>query len=444
MTVSSRAFLGGLPNAVQQAGAALTSGATFPSTMPLSYLQTDAPGDVARMLSVDPSKTWLGVALPPLDGYSSTGSPWPVDFVALVNHNLSTGAYYRVAGKAAATAGEPLTFESVAPNAISGSGVTGVVASIDEAVDSPDGAAVSINGASSYLHVSFASPVASPTSTDALGECFVVRMKCNYDGAAVVTARLYRAGTLVATLGTCRPRAAYGYFQFFAQGLAASGVPAADVELRLFSDSAFSTVDVDLVRWVTETTAAPAIADSGWLPVPSTGADALLGATLPDTVGLEPQKILLHETASSPSCRKFGLYLRDAGNSDGFLQGGVLPAGPAFRTTHAPLLGDVFGVQDLSLKSAAWSGAQHGTAKRRRRILPVRYMLTTAEAVSLVERLDWRLGTLRCVLVALFPQESDARALLMTAWCSVDELSMLSSAGVPGWHGKQYTFRERL
>ncbi|MBL0220037.1 MAG: hypothetical protein IPQ07_39995 [Myxococcales bacterium] len=413
--------------------------------MPIANLKTAQPGDVARLLSVDPSLTWVSAALPAMDGLSGTASPWPVDFGALVNHNLSSGAYYRIAGKAAATAGDPLSFESVAPNGISGSGVTGVVGSIDEAIDSPDGVAVTVHGASSYLHVAFATPAGSPSSTDPAGEVFVVRARCDYDGAAVVTAKLYNSGALVATLGTFRPRASYGYFQVSAAGLASSGVPSANVELRLSLDSAFAILEVDLVRWVTETTASAAAIDSGWRAVPSAAVDPLLGSTPADAVGTEPQKTLLGEVSGGLSAREVAIYLRDASNADGFLQAGVLVAGPAFRTATPPALGELLGAEDLSLRMEAWGGATFGVAKRRRRVLPLRWhSLTAGEAVALHERLSWRLGTLGGVLVAMFPQSTDGFERLATAWCSVEELPAISSGGVPGKYSAEARFIERL
>jgi len=434
----SKAYIGGAPNVCSVEGVEILAAGAYPADMPPENLASDDPGEVARILSVDPAETMWTFGLAAQEG---GGNDWPVDFFALVNHNLTSAATFKVAGKLYASLGDAMQFERLYPSAISGSGVTGTVSRLTDSPFAPDDTAVTVSGVSSYLHATMQDPSAGLFNGTANGQAFYLRAKASTAGYTV-TVQLYSAGSLVGTLGAVVATTDYQVFGFVWPGVISSPN---DVEVRIVWGQAAATLSVDSLVWVAEVDNVGHDFDSGWLPVPSAAADSQFGGTSAADVALEPQRSLEVLIPGGLSLQRLAVAIRDPNNPDGFVQAGVAVAGPAFRTEYAPALGDFLGVEDLSTGGETIGGADFGSAGRRRRVLPVTFgALTRAELLGLLERIDWRKGARGAVWVSLCPEETDASARLAAAWCNVGPLERARATAIPGRFSKSYTFLEKL
>lgn len=436
--MASKAYIGGVPSVVSVAGVEILAGGPYPDDMPPENLATDEPGEVARILSVDPAETFWTFSLAAQEGGAND---WPLDFFALVNHNLTAAATFKVAGKLYASLGDALQFERLYPTAISGSGVSGTVTRLTDSPFAPDDSEVTVSGVSSYLHATMADPSAGLFAGTGGAQAFYLRAKASTAGYTV-TVQLYSAGAFVSTLGTFTAPADYEVFGFVVPGTIASPN---DVEVRILWGQAAATLFVDSLVWVAEVDNYGHDFDSGWLPVPSAVADSQFGGTSAADVALEPQRSLEVLIPGGLSLQRLAVAIRDPNNPDGFVQAGVAVAGPAFRTEYAPALGEFVGIDDLSTGGETIGGSDFGSAGRRRRVLPVRFgALTREELLGLLERVDWRKGSRGAVWVSLCPEETDASARLAAAWCNVGPLERPQASPIPGRFSKSYTFPEKL
>lgn len=424
-------------------GAPFASSATFEvAGMTALNLATDEPSDRCRVSTLHPLETVYG------ETYGiGTLATRTLGGMGLINCNLSRFGRYRIVGLTSGVFSSTVfNTERLTPAAIlASSNITGAVADVDEAPESPDANyIVPTSTASEWTaRFSFATPATTP-ATGASKQAFVVWVQ--YGVAAALTipllkAELYEAGVLVSSLGTRVVSVAAGQLLIFAWDAALlSAASGADVEVRLstIGNSSTGYVKLGALEWISEHSSFAF--DSGWLASPFDGPSSFWGGTYAVDAGPEPMKNLAYLPASPwagvaswafmisddqvDSLRTAALYAGDVSNPLSYSQAGVLVKGPAFIPTvvnfaHGPLVA----VRDSSPVAHTVGGQETGGRRAARRIMPVTItQVVETEGYDLFDRLDWRKGRKLPVLVVKFPDADAATQRHTTLWATMEDM----------------------
>lgn len=415
------------------------------ATMPIGNLQTDEPSELWRHTNLDPAESWLFWTNSSYGAGLQTS--FDVNAMSLINHNLSRDAKVRFV-LSDFNIDEPI---SLAPTSLeSSTNFTGGFADVDDNPFAPDGnnMTTSTPGVASQARFGFDTP-ADPPTTGADNQAFVALVTGSGSGSGLVDLELYEAGGLVATLVNDQTVVAgadsllVGYWNASSLGTSSG----ADVELRInnHTPGASFGLTIKAVRWIEDPSDVASLSyDSGWLDAVSDPVDTLWGDTAPSTAGRAPVQNFVHVLPSTIDAERGFFYIRDPENSDGYLQAGVLVVGPCFQPTLNRAYGPLVNVEDLSVKKKTHGGQTFGVSRPRlRKVYFPHAALSAAEAHSLFDRLYWRRGILRPVLVSLFPGDATEGGNT-TVWATPEQFEDLGAPDPSGYRTLGITFLEKL
>lgn len=363
----------------------------------------------------------------------------PLDFIAMVNHNLdrARGSHYRAIAAQATSSSPSLTARHLQVLAPKFSGAlnstTGAGTGSPTADDPPWTDEYEVNGLYGTLHGTFETP-AKTLSLNPNSQAFVVRAISFAEPPlpSAITVKVLESSAEKATLTTALPIDVYDtlgrklfIFPWSATILAASS--GANVEILIETANSDSTIVVGCA-WVAGFDPGNDAYDSGWVEIEEPS-DVNFGS-LPPSIGAasEPQAAELHLFSSTftPYLDSFGysgvamVSLIDAGLDNRLPRIGVLVSGTAWRPrSDKNFVGLSFGVEDLSTVVATGGGQRLGRSRRRLRkvgfTLP---RLTRSELAQLFQRIDWTKGTLGAFLIALYPEDPYLKNL-STIWVTL-------------------------
>lgn len=395
----------------------ITLGSTEVPTMPASRLNNLYPWSRTRLATVDPSKLHVTARLefPNSEMFRPPAGLLAVGGVAVVNHNLSLGAEWRIRIFGATSS---VTTERVIPSSIGGSGFTGVVGDIDE-----DPFAVDVNylendglDTDASVIVNFSTPADPPAGSQ------VVRFQIEYDSDVDLDDTSFALSAFQGTGGGgsdieqleswALPEGAQfppsgTVFQIaFEAELLVNDAAGSDVFARIdFADSlplVAGKVRIGAVDWQCEQLVAGLVADSGWRAAVSESPDANWGATPPGTLGLAPQQVSAWVIPTGEvQAERVRVEFRDPLNRAGYVDIGCLIVGPVFSPTRDRDWGSLVELIGRDIVIDMESGAWAGSARKPRRSMsiPFPWMEPASEWVSLFERF-WRAGLLTPFVVA--------------------------------------------
>lgn len=424
--------IAGLPNHAAAAVASVTliGGGAGPAGMPIANVKTQEPWQVGRVPSIFPHESGIEV------DFGAT--PATLQTLALVNDSMIPGDQLRVVGVESGAL-PPARSETIAPDTIEASEGTGgsVVGDIDEHPSAPDAAYAgpAVDGGDWMVQLSF--PAASDTlATGDTYQAFVLWVKLSGEPQgpedfATVKASIFNIVTQaeVRDLGTKVFNAAGGSLLIFPWD-AADGPPDAnpnvlrlDIGGGLFPLGTGRGGQLGAVAWEVMHASDVAAADfgTGWITRSGAEIEAAWGNTALQEVDLPPPlwARILDVPASFSKLRvefradglgKFDSFLTTPPRTpNGFIDVGVLVAGPAFEvsynfapggtlTSRPQLIGDEDGL----------TGSNRAVAAYRKRAAEVEFaLLPEATAHSLFARLDHAAMGVAAFLVILEPWSLD-------------------------------------
>lgn len=423
----------------------LNSGSGTAAGMPVSNLQNDEPSELWRIENLDPSATRLNWTT---GSYGSdVQSSFEVGAVALINHNLSRDAKIRFV-----IGGILNTPETLQPTSLEAStNFTGTYTDVDTNPFSwtmgSGEMTTTTPGSASQARFGFI-PSAGNPDPGADNQLLFALVAGSGTGSGPVDLELYEAGSLVATLVDDQTVTAgedsllIGYWN----AASLSDPSGADVELRVSNHTPGASfgLTIKAVAWGYQPTYSTPPYDSGWIDAVDDPIDAFWGATAPSTAGAAPVQNFVHVLPTPTETVTARLHIRDMEHPSGYLQAGVLAAGPVFQPTLNRAYGPLVGIEDLSPKKRTHGGQTFGVGRPRlRRVHFPHAALSAAEAHSLFERLYWRRGILRPVLVSLFPGDA-TEGKNTTIWCTPDSFEDMQAPDPSGYRTLAITFTEKL
>lgn len=249
----------GLPNHISQDYCVVYSTGEVglePTEMEATWIQTEEPSEVSRLLSLDPRRTlWAAVFGVPTGADPSVypGFPRTVTGMSLVNHNLNTGSFIRFIGYSDAL--DPRSTAppfKLSPNAIVAyDNTVGTYSNVDEDVSSPDGLVISPDVTANPWSVTLGFGIFGGGATlddQENGMCVVLRARCLFQGAGAlnrvthprIDCTLKENGTTIRHLGyrAVTSTAAGGQFLIFSFSLTElADQTAADLEIEISGTS---------------------------------------------------------------------------------------------------------------------------------------------------------------------------------------------------------------
>ncbi len=383
------------------------------SSMADDNLRTESPGEFWRSLSAAPGDTTLKAYI--------KGQVFAVDAVGLVGHNLIRGDQYRVtAGGNSQTAGY-LGYNPTSTVATQNSGSTFADCDNGEVTPGATFATPTAPGTFWGITLGFPTPAFAPI-TGAKMQCFWVYAKVSSDTSNLsspltITASLYESGGLRATLQTKAVTSTTGQWLFFEWNasslLTASG---ANVECDLVMTTGGASFYISIGSVVYANDHQARTNDSGWLTY-----EPFYGSA----ITFRPQvrnvsQSLLYEFPATINPSELFVHLRtckspDALNSqneipptpDNYAQAGTLVIGETWAPTHNIGYGKLVGAIDISSRMRTYGGQLFGSRRPTRRVIAMRLAsLTPAEAHALFDRVIWRGGVLKPVLISLLPDDA--------------------------------------
>lgn len=447
--MAEKTLLLGAPNVLLGASAFYDS--TPAASMPISNLFNEEPSKLFRITEASTyfDKTWV-------TALCSAASP--VDAVVWGNHNAATGATFRIM---CYDDGVSLYgCKAVTPDAlVSSTNLTGVVGDIDDDPLSPDvnNLGPTVSGLDTMALVGFVVfPGGHVPATGANSQCVLLNVYRNSSSgtAPKVTVKIYESGVLRgSTSVTNQDVTSVGgeVIRAYWDGALLTDTTGASFEVRVEGTAgSVASVGIKAIRplmyYMSGT--ATLLGDSGWQAVPLPSSDPLWGSTL--ATEQLPMKNIHYVFGSQLSgVLSIVITLRDAANSAP-MQAGYMIAGPKLTLTRDAVYGPVFQVVDPSTRGETAGGQFYGSSfRRKRRLFTTFSSLTSAEAVSLCERIDWLKGKTGAVFVSLFPDDTTLKQLT-SALCVVEDLSELTAApavpssGQTKIFSKSYTWLEKL
>lgn len=436
----------------------LSLGATVagnnPVGMPATNLNNDEPSEKCRMDSPDPESTYIYVPQLsyPLGYYGAT---FGVGGIGVINHNLSIGATARtMLFDAGLTDFEP---ERVLPDGKTDVAGTwsGTAADVDESPYAADANKNTCSGASSLtpaINYSFATPSTTPETG---ADLQLMRVKVSWTGDAPtgfsfelrdgVTSIEY----LDFTVTGGNPQVTNGavlLMPWDAADLVTANGSGVNLRIDCTLGSGSDDISIEAVDWLCDigTTGGTVLYDSGWDSATYDTTDAQWGSTVAGVAGVAPtQNYVNYPPSEIAGVAKALTMFRDPFNSDGYIDVGCYVLGPIFRPTINRAWGPLVGVRDLSIKKFSHGGQTFGVKRPRLRTisLPL-HELSAAEAHSLLDRVNWRKGTLSPVLVSLFPGDA-TEGRHTTIWATVEQMDEMAANFFGDYRAMNLTFVEK-
>lgn len=422
------------------------------ASMPPSNLGNDEPSEKCRINTTDPALTYISSSFEYPGNYY--GETFTVGGIGVINHNLSLGAEARTLLMDADAADfEP---ERIAPSAVAvigGGTFSGAVTDVDESPYSLDGNRITMTSVGGTVRFDFPTPGGNPI-TGADLQAFRIAISYTVHPTVLVF-ELYEAGVQRAVLDIVIPaggdpdiaeNAVYLIPWDAADLSTASG---ADVQIQVGAGqgTAGDGFSIEAIDWLcqTELSAGTILYDSGWEAATYDETDPLWGSTVAGSAGAAPTQNYVHyPTTEVAGVVKAFTMFRDPRNTAGYIDVGCYVLGPRFRPTINRAWGPLVGVRDLSVKKFSHGGQTFGVKRPRLRTLSLPMSeLSAAEAHSLLERLNWRKGTLSPVLVSLFPGDA-TEGRHTTLWATVEQMDEMSANFFGDFRAMNLTFVEKL
>lgn len=436
----------------------LSLGATVvgnnPVGMPATNLNNDEPSQKCRMDSADPADTYIYVPQLsyPLGYYGAT---FGVGGIGVINHNLSIGATARtLLLDADAVDPTPTRLAPTAATQVVGSW-SGAFSDIDESPYSADAGKMTCLGTSSQvpsLRLHMANPASNPkTGTDL--QMFRVMLSWTGDDPSSITFELYDNNVLIEEIeygvDGGQPLPSSGdivLLPWDAADLADPGGGAVQFQISAVLADSADDFSVEAADWLCDLgpTGGSILYDSGWELATYDTTDTQWGSTVAGVAGVAPTQNYVHypPTEIAGVAQAITLF-RDPFNSAGYVDVGCYVLGPIFRPTINRAWGPLVGVRDLSIKKFSHGGQTFGVKRPRLRTisLPL-HELSAAEAHSLLDRVNWRKGTLSPVLVSLFPGDA-TEGRHTTIWATVEQMDEMAANFFGDYRAMNLTFVEK-
>lgn len=380
-----------------------------------------------NLTSEIPSKFWRSLSNAPSDVKmflsSNTFSDLTADALAIVGHNLKNGDQYR------AVYGDfsYLGFVAVNPNITTASTNATGPSTPNLHLDVNEGEALgtdwvvpSVTATNWDVSFGFASPLGTPTVGADL-QAFWIYVKVNSApdfiyNAPVVTAYLYENGVLRSTLGSKYVTVASGQWMFFPWDI--STYTAADIEIKLeFTSPSIYYASLNSVFWAAEYPAAQGGTniDGAWHTY-----NPFVGTLLysPESRGASDTILIQFGSALVFKCvtvyfrsdhapTSFNPQYSSPINPQGYVQVGAVALGETLVTTVNMSYGKLVAGIDTSPRKRTYGGQLFGSRRPVRRVVSLQLgHLTPAECHTLFDRLIWRHGVMKPILISLLPDDA--------------------------------------
>lgn len=388
------------------------------ASMAADNVLTEEPSEFWRTTGNGPNKTsaLYGIG----DGFLAVKAGG----LALIGHNFYRGTQARVV---LINGGIDTNFLDRVPTAIEAStNRTGAVTTIDEGHNPGGDFMTPTTGSDWDVRLSFQDPASNPIA-GASRQAFWAYIKLETappvgQVATTVKCELYESGVLKADLGTkvLNSAAVVGYCWSWNASLL-STASGADVECKLTfvgTGSATYAPKLDSLVWKYEDSddVTGATYDTGWVTyTPFTGSGITF---LPEVAG-SGSAWFIPFGANYTFQRAYVMLRVDHAPADwdpveesppaqpGYVQIGCAILGETWSPASDRDFGQLVSTKDYSSKSRTYGGQRFGARRFVQRILslPMNW-LTPAEAHTLFDRILWRHGILKPILVSILPGDS--------------------------------------
>ena len=393
-------------------GATATAGSEASASMGAANLLTEAPSEFWRSESNAPSKTYFY--------FTSPGSAYGVDAMAFISHNLTRGDQYRIHTTSTSPVAGYTAYNPTGTVAGTTTNTTSTFADVDNGeTTSPGTWATPTNSNLVWtLGLSFATPSVTPV-TGADKQAFWVFVRGGITGYNnnYIDCALYESGVLVAALGRRYITSSVGQWLCFpwnASSLGTASGANVEVVLSMSKISVAYYVEVGSVIWAEDHTSRSN--DTGWQTyTPYEGA----GITYrPESAGsggailyrFSPQlssTTIIVQIRSSRSPLDYVQAQEKLPTFHGYVQIGCVVMGQTWSPGADRDFGPLVATKDYSSKARTYGGQRFGSRRFVQRILSIPLnWLTPAEAHTLFDRILWRHGILKPILVSILPGDA--------------------------------------
>lgn len=430
-----------------------TPGIIPPVGMEAAYLQTDEPSDVSRIPTTDPFYTrWT---------FNTYGTPFDFDSFGLINVNISSNGYYRIVSP-------DQVYSGLLPTTLSNSSnVTGNVAAIEEEISLPNSAYVGPTSPSTpwSTEVTFSPPDEAPRTGTAMCAVVVRMMMFGTPDSAYPKVKIDNLQIPNISMGSrAVANSVQGeifIFPFDPALLTDPTMSAVKLRITGYPGDNGSYCQCESLWVYYEFASAVFNIDTGWIQAPfglyaddrdgvqPTKSIQYLGDTLEPGISFLSFMVLDDQADHNPVSADY-LGLPNAAFlpaltiiPQGFLQAGAAIGGEALtlsngirRGSNQPRLhpiieeatGSTIGGQTFGMDSFKRRGGDS-----------VELVCTRLEALTLMDRIGWRRGKSRPVMVAFEPHIDPSRQLFSSYWGTLVDISMspLGDTMVPDEGGEQ-------
>jgi len=269
------------------------------------------------------------------------------------------------------------------------------------------------------MTLGFPTPAAPPL-TGAKKQSFWVFAKVSSVSTFVVTvkASLYESGSLLTTLQTKIVTSTTGQWLFFDWDASVLGTSSgANVEVKIdMTAAAGPGVYISIGSVIYQNDWSAKANDSGWLTY-----DPFYGSAVsfrPQSRG--PSQYILYEFPSTITPSGVFIYFRTCKSPDAldinteipptpddYVQVGSLIIGESWSPTNNIGYGKLVGAVDISSRMRTYGGQLFGSRRPTRRVIGMKLgHLTPVEAHTLFDRVIWRGGVLKPILISLLPDDA--------------------------------------
>lgn len=393
-------------------GAAATAGTAASSSMSASNMLTESPSEFWRSLTNAPGYTYAY--------FSAPGGAYTIEAAAIVGHNLYRGDQYRLFTDSATFLSGYTGYNPTSTIAGITTNTTATYADVDNGETTPGAtfAAPTNSNLVWTLGVGFDTPAIAPI-TGADRQAFWVYVKAGSSATAYcwIECWLYESGVAKVNLGKRYIKSSTGQWLFFTWNASSLGTASgANVEcyLSMTKLNVSTYVQVGSVVWAEDHTSRTN--DSGWLTF-----DPFVGSGITFQPEVEGQgNAILYQFPAAIIPGTVHIQLRSCrapldynGNTErlpaqpGYVQIGCAILGETWTPACDRNFGQLVSTKDYSSKSRTYGGQRFGSRRFVQRILSLPLdFLTPAEAHTLFDRLLWRHGILKPILVSILPGDA--------------------------------------
>lgn len=438
------AFLG-FPNIINEPYCVISTtgfSGLEPADMVGSFLATEEPSEVSRLTLLDPKHSqWV---------CNFSGLSQNLDGFSLINHNLIEGDSFRVLGFIFTVT--PWVYLIQAANAIaSSSNMTGVVSSLDDPIDTPDGLTVGPTTSNADWDFKLTWANLSPVPRTGSEGFFVLRMQRQFSGAGAtnptelpkVTVDLYEGGIFKRSLGY-RPvteSAAGGQILIFPFAFSELSSPNGnDIECLVTVTTASSpsghqyAVLESLLLYYEEAPVIPMF-DSGWITTVGKDTDSptmcdhyfplVEWENVRSVVLLIRSDQVVKDVPLNPNSGRIPYPAADA-TPDSFVEAGIFNVGQTqFLSTAIGIgKGPLSRVLTQVLESGSTVAGQSYASDifRRRAIGSMSIVVSRDELLFLQKEIAWKKGRSGPFYVALEPDIDSEYQAFLSFWATLSEL----------------------